>query len=111
MSKSYEVGQGRELCLDVKRTKSADSVIRPWIQGFVVRLACGVARVTLDALGALAVVLWYHTRLISERSPARFPAGRTKKTFLFTLHTIAVTFPTDVIDVRRHLSRESAVSA
>jgi hypothetical protein len=40
---------------------------------------------------ALAVVLWYYTRLISERSPVQFPAGRTKN---FSLHTAAVTSPT-----------------
>jgi hypothetical protein len=39
----------------------------------------------------LPVVLWYHTRLISERSPVRFPAGRTKN---FSLLTAAVTSPT-----------------
>jgi hypothetical protein len=40
---------------------------------------------------ALAVVLWYHTCLISKRLPVRFPAGRTKN---FSLHTAAVTSPT-----------------
>jgi hypothetical protein len=43
---------------------------------------------------ALAMVLWYHTRLISERSPVRFPAG-CKKTF--PVPSSAVTSPTDVI--------------
>jgi hypothetical protein len=41
----------------------------------------GVAPIlALPLASALAVVLWYHTRLISERLPVRFPAGRTKKT-------------------------------
>jgi hypothetical protein len=52
---------------------------------------------------ALAVVLWYHTRLISERSPVRFPAWRTKN---FSLHTAAVTSPTAWCQMTfgRHLS-------
>jgi hypothetical protein len=50
---------------------------------------------------ALAMVLWYHPRLISERSPVRFPAGCTK-TFLSPLqlspHRLKSYF-----DVWRHL--------
>jgi hypothetical protein len=45
---------------------------------------------------ALAVVLWYHTRLISESLPAQFPSGRIKKHFL-PLPSSAVTSQTDVI--------------
>jgi hypothetical protein len=43
---------------------------------------------------ALAMVLWYHPRLISERSPVRFPAECTKN---FSLPSSGVTSPTDVI--------------
>jgi hypothetical protein len=50
----------------------------------------------LGSTSALAVVLWYHTRLISERLPVRFPARRTKKHFL-PLPSSPVTSPTDVI--------------
>jgi hypothetical protein len=54
-------------------------------------------------LCALAMVLWYHTRLISESLPARFPAGRTEKHFLSPLpllpHRLMSHF-----DVWRHLS-------
>jgi hypothetical protein len=42
---------------------------------------------------ALAMVLWYHPCLISERSQVRFPAG-CKKTF--SLPSFAVSSPTDV---------------
>jgi hypothetical protein len=47
--------------------------------------------ICIDCKSALAVVLCYYTCLISERSPVRFPAGRTKN---FSLHTAAVTSPT-----------------
>jgi hypothetical protein len=46
---------------------------------------------TVKLISALAVVLWYHTRLISERLPVQFLAGRTNN---FSLHTAAVTSPT-----------------
>jgi hypothetical protein len=50
---------------------------------------------------AMAMVLWYHPRLISESSPVRFPAGCTK-TFLSPLplspHQLKSYF-----DVWRHL--------
>jgi hypothetical protein len=45
-------------------------------------------------LRALAMVLWYHPRLISERLPARFRKGAQKN---FSLPSSAVTSPTDVI--------------
>jgi hypothetical protein len=49
----------------------------PGIQLFIMRLLLRTC--------ALAVVLWYHPRLISKSSPVRFPAGSTKKPFLSTL--------------------------
>ncbi len=50
---------------------------------------------------ALAMVLWYHPRLISERSPVRFPAGCTK-TFLSPL-PLSPHRLTSYFDVWRHL--------
>jgi hypothetical protein len=51
--------------------------------------------------GALAMVLWYHPCLISERSPVRFPAGCTK-TFLSPL-PLSPHRLTSYFDVWRHL--------
>ena len=54
--------------------------------------------------GALAVVLWYHTRLISERLPVRIPAGRTKNLLTFSTLPLLPHRLMSYFDVWRHLS-------
>jgi hypothetical protein len=53
---------------------------------FLLRFGFVITRIRLHMLSmsALAMVLWYHPRLISKRSPVRFPAGCTR-TFLSPL--------------------------
>jgi hypothetical protein len=79
--------------------------LKMWVQLLTAPGILVIYEVThLSTIRALAVVLWYHTRLRSKSSPARFPAGRTENIFsLFPLpllpHQLMSYF-----DVWRHLS-------